>query len=80
MLLLPCLSSPLAQENIIPFLEYKTIGVLWPLRDKVTGKYDENIFFIPTKACPNPKKLNYKRTQAAFLIQHKSDKIRADVN
>ena len=24
-------------------------------------KYDKNIFFIPTKACPNPVKLDYKR-------------------
>lgn len=44
-----------------------------------TRQYDENIFFIPTKACPNPVKMDYRKSQAAFLIQHKYDKLRAEI-
>ena len=35
-----------------------------------TGKYDENFFFYPTKACPNPVKRDYLRTKARSLLHH----------
>ena len=41
---------------------------------KTTGKYDENIFFIPTKACPNPIKFDHQRrrkTETAFMMEQK---------
>ena len=34
----------------------------------VHGKYDQNIFFIPTKASPNPVKRDYNRKNAAYLL------------
>ena len=37
------------------------------------NKYDENIFFIPTKACPNPVKTDYCRQQAAFMVTQQID-------
>lgn len=36
----------------------------------VNNKYDQNIFFIPTKACPNPVKRDYQIQASAYLINH----------
>ena len=41
------------------------------------NKYDENIFFIPTKACPNPVKTDYCRQQAAFMVTQRIDELLA---
>ena len=38
---------------------------------KRTGSYDNNIFFIPTKASPNPIKRDYLKKQASILLRHK---------
>jgi hypothetical protein len=38
---------------------------------KRTGSYDHNIFFIPTKASPNPIKRDYFKKQASILLRHK---------
>ena len=41
---------------------------------KASGKYDENIFLIPTKTCPNPIKFDQQRkrkTEAAFMMAQK---------
>ena len=44
------------------------------LRDK----YDHNIFFIPTKASPNPIKRDYKVKQTSILLQHKLNQLITD--
>jgi hypothetical protein len=41
------------------------------LRDK----YDHNIFFIPTKASPNPIKRDYKLKQTSILLQQKLNQL-----
>ena len=40
------------------------------------GSYDENIFFIPTKACLNEVKIDYQQMQAAFFIKHPMEEIK----
>ena len=41
-----------------------------------TGNYDQNIFFIPTKACPNPVKRDYQIQQSAYLIKHRLEQLK----
>merc|ERR1711884_457002 len=44
------------------------------------AKYDKNIFFVPTKATPNPIKQDYQRQCASYLLKHKIDKLKAKCN
>ena len=39
------------------------------------GKYNHNVFFIPTKASPNPVKTDYLRHRASIVLQHKIDEL-----
>ena len=41
----------------------------------LSDSYDHNIFFIPTKASPNPVKRDYKVKQASILLKHKLDQL-----
>ena len=41
----------------------------------LADKYDHNIFFIPTKASPNPVKRDYKVKQASILLHHKLEEL-----
>ena len=41
------------------------------------GKYNHNIFFIPTKPLPNPVKQDYLRQQAAYMVQNIVNRLRA---
>ena len=41
------------------------------------GKYNHNVFFIPTKASPNPVKNDYLPHHASIILQHKMDEMTA---
>ena len=43
-------------------------------------KYNKNIFFVPTKAAPNPIKCDYQRQLTSFLLKHKLNKLKAKCN
>jgi hypothetical protein len=52
-----------------------TKAIAFPVSQfKRTGSYDNNIFFIPTKASPNPIKNDYYKKQS-ILLQHKLKQI-----
>ena len=42
--------------------------------------YDNNIFYIPTKASPNPMKRDYYKKQASILLQHKLAQLQQQAN
>ena len=45
-----------------------------------TGKYDCNIFFIPTKASLNPVKRDFIKQQSAYMVKHKLAEIRSKLD
>ena len=51
-----------------------------PSKCYLLEKYDKNIFFIPTKAAPNPIKQDYQQQRASFLLKHKIDELKAKCN
>lgn len=40
------------------------------------GKFNQNIFFIPTKVCPNPVKRDYQIQQSAYLVRHRLEQLK----
>ena len=46
----------------------------------LTGKYDRNIFFIPTKASPNPVKSDLIKQQSTYMIKQKMAEIRSKLD